>query len=137
MASIPLLSACSDPRSSDTDGRNAAAVSDVSASPRIVSEADNGQRIELRVGDTFVVRLPENQTSGFRWKVDQLDPAILSVLHDEYTPPRADAPGAGGQRTLELRGQAPGQTRLMLQLASEWKRETPGSKFELSVDVTR
>ena len=36
-----------------------------------LTEADNGQSVQVRQGDAIIVRLPENPTTGYRWHIDR------------------------------------------------------------------
>ena len=60
-----------------------------------LTEADNDRTVDLRVGGTVRLSLPENATTGYRWAVDRLDAGVIEAVGSEphYT---ASAPGSGG-----------------------------------------
>jgi inhibitor of cysteine peptidase len=85
-----------------------------------LTEADDGKTIDARVGDTLLLRLPENPTTGYRWAFDGLDGAAVSV-HDGDHAPASAAPGSGGQTTWTLEPTASGTTRIALKLWRRWE----------------
>lgn len=64
----------------------------------------HNRTVLLDVGDTLVVRLPRNAGTGYHWKVDRNDDALLKPLGDET---RSDGPARpGGPQTQEFRFEA-------------------------------
>ena len=41
-----------------------------------LAQADNGKSVEVKPGDTIVIQLDENSTTGFRWAMDQTFPEL-------------------------------------------------------------
>jgi predicted secreted protein len=53
-----------------------------------VTEDDAGTEIALRVGDSLIVALDSNPTTGFEWALVSIsDESVLSKVHDEYVQP--------------------------------------------------
>lgn len=50
------------------------------AATTTLQEADDGRTVELGVGDTLEVVLPEQASSGYRWAVDACDEGLLQAL---------------------------------------------------------
>ena len=44
-----------------------------------VTEVDNGTTVEVHVGETLVLRLPENATTGYRWAIEALNAISLKL----------------------------------------------------------
>jgi inhibitor of cysteine peptidase len=100
-----------------------------------LSLGDDGGRIEIRVGETLSVRLPENATTGYRWEADEIDPQVLALLPDEpgY---RDSALGSGGEVTFRARAVAPGETDFALVNRRPWEEESSAiGRFRVSVTV--
>jgi inhibitor of cysteine peptidase len=92
-----------------------------------------GCSMQAAVGDTLVVRLPENPTTGHQWQFAL--PAGLSVLADEMAA-AGGTPGAAGERMLRLRADAPGRHALSAQLRRSWEAGAPPTaQFAVTVDV--
>ena len=72
-----------------------------------LTEAVNDQTVDLRVGETFHVRLPENATTGYRWTIDRLDDEVVEAVGSEpdYA---AGSIGSGGAVTFTFRAKKPG-----------------------------
>jgi inhibitor of cysteine peptidase len=86
-----------------------------------LTEADNGRRVALRVGDALTIRLPENASTGYRWSLAAVDDTHVSV-----DPPRAEstskAVGSAGTSVWTVRATQPGTTRLELQKSRSWEQ---------------
>ena len=102
-----------------------------------LSGADSGTSFRATVGDTIVVTLPENPSTGYRWDVDQGGGKVLALVSADYAAP-AGTPlaGAPGTRTFTFRAQGTGGTHLVLKY---WRPfEGDGSitqRFDITVEV--
>jgi len=101
----------------------------------LVGEGHNGAALSARRGDTLVVRLAENPTTGFRWTVTQSAAGVLQPLSDDFEAAGTMAPGAGGARVLRYRVSASGEASLALQLARPWEANAPRSNFQVRLSV--
>jgi len=100
-----------------------------------LTDGDNGGSLDLHVGDTLLLRLPENATTGYRWSFDGLDTTILSARDGEYAR-SSDAVGSGGDRTWTLTPNAAGTTTLRLKLWREWEGDSSIKKrFEVTLAI--
>jgi inhibitor of cysteine peptidase len=96
----------------------------------------DGRRLTVHGGDAVRLRLPENPTTGYRWQWLDLDPRLAATLEDEFQPPAAAAPGAGGVRIFRLRAVTAGSHRLALRCVRMWQAEgDPAATFEVVLDV--
>ena len=93
-----------------------------------VTSAQNGATVTAGAGDTVVVRLPENPTTGYRWAVT----AGGSPSADTFRP-GGSAPGAAGERVLSFKAPASGTMRLELALRRAWET---GGAAQSSFSVT-
>ena len=73
---------------------SAALAGETSVMPSL-TEADNGRAVDLRVGETVDVTLPENATTGYRWAIDHLDPGIVEANESKARYPSGRIGGAG------------------------------------------
>lgn len=86
-----------------------------------LTAADDGRTIESRAGSEVVIRLPENPSTGYAWKID-VDKAHVSVER-QFFEQRDDRVGGGGETTWVLRASRPGVTTVRLMLWRSWEGE--------------
>jgi predicted secreted protein len=89
----------------------------------------------LTVGASFGVRLPENRTTGYRWRIQECDRESLEVVRDEFQAPATARAGAGGEHVWEFLARAPARSRLRLGLGRSWEPTALARTFELDVSV--
>lgn len=103
--------------------------------PIHLSDADNGRSISLSLSAELIVALPENPTTGYRWRVDSPS-GPLALVADDFAVDRAAGAGAAGVRTFTFRAAAAGRASLRLSLCREWEHERPPlQRFSASVDI--
>ena len=96
-------------------------------------ESQNGGKIDLAVGDTLELRLPENPTTGFRWSLRSDGGPSCTMIQDDFTPP-GTRPGQGGVHTWRFRALRAGQGVIDLVCQRHWE-QTAGREFKLQVEV--
>jgi inhibitor of cysteine peptidase len=77
-------------------------------------EGDCGSTVELNTGDTLVLTLEVNPTTGYTWEVESDDPAVIESISEPEYNPDSSAIGAGGTYTYRFRAVAEGQVTLRL-----------------------
>jgi inhibitor of cysteine peptidase len=91
---------------------------------RTLGPADAGTDIEVPAGSAFVLRLPENASTGYQWEVVER-PAGLECLADRSVPARGLTPGAAGAHEFEFAVStepgAPSSGQLVLHLRRSWE----------------
>jgi inhibitor of cysteine peptidase len=92
-----------------------------------LTEADNGRTVDLRVGETVSVTLPENATTGYRWAIDRLDPGIVEANEAKPHYP-SGAVGSGGVVTFAFKSTGPGSGEVSLK---HWRH------FEGDASITK
>jgi inhibitor of cysteine peptidase len=104
-----------------------------------LTEASNGEAIEIRKGDTIDLSLHENATTGFRWQVVRADGLVEESAADQEPPPHVPEEhhqlGAGGARRFRFCARTPGTGRLELKLWREFEGEPSVSK-RFGSDIT-
>ena len=99
----------------------------------LITESQNGQSFSCAVGDTVVIELTENPTTGFRWDLVANDPHILSPIGDDYSIAPSGNIGGGGKRTLRFRVLKAGTVALKLVHRRAWEVDAPRSTFEITL----
>ena len=79
-----------------------------------VSEADAGGAFTLVTGDTLVVRLASNPSTGYTWRVVSTNDALLPAAGDPVFAESADMPGAGGVDTFRFLAKAAGEATVQI-----------------------
>ncbi len=101
-----------------------------------IGEADNGGQVALEVGQTLVLSLESNPTTGYGWQIAELDEALLKETDHQY---KADWPvliGSGGKEVWRFQAQSSGSTTLRLEYRRPWEKDVePIQTFSVQVVV--
>ncbi|WP_175538327.1 protease inhibitor I42 family protein [Mitsuaria sp. PDC51] len=87
----------------------------------MLSVADNGKTIDLRVGHSVLLRLPENPSTGYGWTLDA-DPRLVEISEKRHVH-SAETVGSGGESQWSIKAAVPGATTLRLKHWREWEGE--------------
>jgi len=101
-------------------------VADVQKAPKtmlLLVETDNEQTIDIRLGASVRVSLPENATTGYRWAIDRYDEEFIEALTTEphYT---ANAIGSGGEVAFIFRAKKIGTGEIVLKHWRHWEGDS-------------
>ena len=97
---------------------------------------DDGSQVELDAGQTLVVNLEGNPTTGYTWEAAELDEQVLRQVGETEFKPESDAIGAGGVQTLSFETANSGQTTLNLVYHRPWEADVePAETFSVQVVV--
>ena len=94
--------------------------------------------IELKQGQTLILSLPSNPTTGFRWQLFDAAPSVLKALGPEVyrVPEEAGIVGSAGLSTWRFQATLPGQGRLLLQYQRPWEQGVaPALIYDCAVHV--
>lgn len=78
------------------------------------TEVDTGSAFTLITGDTLVVRLNANPTTGYDWRVVSTNDALLPAAGEPVYASSADLPGAGGVDTFRFLAKAAGEATVQI-----------------------
>ncbi len=98
-------------------------------------ETDNNRTIDLPVGETLQITLPENATTGFRWAIESSDSDIVEALGSEphYA---GKAIGSGGEVAFTFRTKKAGSGEIVLKQWRQWEGDSSiVSRFRVRVNV--
>ena len=101
-----------------------------------VDQSMNGQTITVKKGQTIVVSLDGNPTTGFNWAAADLDTTILTQQGDAAFKADSNLIGAGGMVSLTFEAVGTGTTTLTLNYARSWETGVePEQIFSVTVVV--
>ena len=107
----------------------------------LLTESDSGRMLDLRVGDTVVVALSANKTTGFDWypRHGAGDVQILAEKGDRYVVDpdpvdiRKPVAGQAGSRYFFYRVIGPGVCGIALDYKRSWEKKDPAKTFEVLI----
>ena len=101
-----------------------------------LNESSNDQEIELPRGQQFEIRLPENPTTGFRWKMVANGEPACKTLEDFYEPPDVLTHGQEGAHYWRFEAAQAGDGNIELVYQRSWEQgKNPARRFTLNVRV--
>jgi len=101
----------------------------------IIVEKDNGQTLDVRVGESVWINLPENATTGYRWAIDRYDDEFIEAVATEprYT---ENAIGSGGEVAFSFRARKTGTGEIILKHWRHWEGDLSVTRrFYLRLNV--
>jgi inhibitor of cysteine peptidase len=98
---------------------------------------DAGREMQLRKGQTLVVTLEGNPTTGYSWEVaEPLDEQVLRQVGEAEFKTESDLVGAGGVQILRFEAVNAGQTTLKLVYHRPWEKDVePLETYSIQVVV--
>jgi len=97
---------------------------------------DSGRQIEIEKGQSLVITLASNPTTGYRWEVAELEESILRQVGEAEFQPQSDLVGAPGVEILRFETVKAGQTPLKLVYHRPWETDVdPLETFSIQVVV--
>lgn len=105
-----------------------------------VDATSNGKQIELKTGQTLVVTLESNPSTGYAWAIAQVDESLLQsqgeAEYQEKSTGGERLVGAGGAETLRFTALAAGKTTLELVYQRAWEKDVePAQTFTIQVVI--
>jgi len=103
----------------------------------VLTEKNDGMMVTLKPGDTLVVQLKGNPSTGYNWEPENKDLKILEMIGEpEFTNQNKDAVGSAGVITLHFKAVAVGQEPFKLIYHRSWDKDVaPLQTFEVSIVV--
>ena len=98
---------------------------------------EDDKDITVNAGDTFVIQLEENPTTGYRWSVSISDEDIVKLDKDDYQqrPTDTGVVGAGGTRILTFKGLKQGTAVISLTYERSFEESSAVETLEYKITV--
>ncbi len=109
---------------------------------RVIDETQNGKTIKVKAGETVVIKLAGNPSTGYTWKLDSsATPAGLTLGKLDFTtppqPPGQIRVGAGGTYQMRVEAKSVGSNKVELSYLRPWEKNKPAYKtFSVTIEVT-
>jgi inhibitor of cysteine peptidase len=102
-----------------------------------VDASYSGKQVELSVGQSLVVTLDSNASTGYSWSLAQnSDETVLTKIEDEYIAPQTNLVGAGGKEEWTFKALKKGTSIISLGYSRPWDKDIPPARtFDLTVVV--
>jgi inhibitor of cysteine peptidase len=101
-----------------------------------LDEAGAGRPVTVAAGARVRVTLPENRTTGYRWRVGTECARILAEEDDQAKSPDGP-PGAGGERIWVFAAKAEGKCELRFESARAWENAATGKVVSFPITVVK
>jgi inhibitor of cysteine peptidase len=89
----------------------------------ILCQSDNGKTFELSLGQSFLIQLNENPTTGYRWEVSKTDADLVKLTEDKYLQNFDSATGGGGVRIFTFTANSVGEDQIQLKHRRFWEKD--------------
>ena len=100
----------------------------------VIRQADAGQYFTARTGDMIEVILEENPSTGYLWKVTEIDRNILDSLESSFFSGGDTIVGKSGTRKFQFEVKAPGETVISFRLNRPWENEADAiEQFQVTI----
>jgi inhibitor of cysteine peptidase len=101
-----------------------------------VDDEDAGSIVQLAPGETLVIELDGNPSTGFNWFVESIDEAVLRQAGDAEFEAERDVSGSPGIVTLRFTAVAEGTTTLALAYYRDFEPGVPPARvYQIAVEV--
>ena len=102
-----------------------------------VVQADQGRTIKLERGDTLVISLESNPSTGYVWQIDKHESPILKLASPPvFQPATHPMPGAPGHQRFEFTAVWRGSGSIELDYLRPWEKGVvPAKTFTVVVTV--
>jgi inhibitor of cysteine peptidase len=102
-----------------------------------VDASYSGKQVELSVGQSLILTLASNATTGYRWTVvKNSDEGVLHESGHEYIAPKTNLVGAGGKEAWTFKAMKKGTSTISMEYSRPWEEGTPPVEtFVLTVVV--
>ncbi len=101
----------------------------------ITPVAQTGTTVEAAVGDTIVVSLDANATTGYSWALTAGDTFTIESSKYVPDPSPSNVAGSGGTQIVTLKVTKSGTSDLTGTYRQQWNSPSPGAQPDLSLTV--
>ena len=105
-----------------------------------LTKTNNGDTITLTKGETLILDLDSNPTTGYQWSVNETNEQILKQKGEAvFSQPTTEGEpllGAGGTETFHFEAVGKGQVTLKIDYLRSWEKDIePVETFTIQIEV--
>ena len=104
----------------------------------VLYSTDSGKTMTYAVGDKFSIRLQENSSTGYVWRLKTIPESQLaiSLISDYFEAPKTDRVGAGGEHIFVWQAVSAGSIEIQGFHARPWVRtqDEPSVNYKIIVE---
>jgi predicted secreted protein len=101
-----------------------------------VDSSYSGKQVELVVGQSLVVTLDSNASTGYSWTQPQIsDDSVLSATGNQTIAPQTNLVGAPGKEEWTFEALKTGTSTISMGYSRPWESTPPVQTFDLTVVV--
>ena len=100
-----------------------------------LSKESHGKAFAASVGQTIVVRLRGNATTGFRWGAGKLTAGVVRPVSTKYAGAPAGVIGGGGEFVLTFKVVKAGTEKLTLEYKRPWEKKPPARTVAVTINA--
>ncbi|MEI7827742.1 MAG: protease inhibitor I42 family protein [Euryarchaeota archaeon] len=118
-------------------GGTVAAASADNTGPSVFNVTESGKQIELAPGDSLIVTLDSNPSTGFAWSISGItDEDVIDDVSNEFVGADTGMVGAGGQEVWTFDAGDKGTSTVEMQYSRSWETGVePAGTFNVTVVV--
>ena len=106
------------------------------AATTVVTDADKGSDVQIKVADTLEVRLASNPSTGYMWTVHPKSTALLKLTGQTQTDAAESGVGRPVVQVFTFQPRRAGDVILLLRYARSWEKPALGEEqFTLHVVI--
>lgn len=104
--------------------------------PAVVNVTESGKQITLSPGDSLVVTLDSNPSTGFAWTISEItDEAIIDDVSNAFVGADTGMMGAGGREVWTFEAGDKGTSTIEMWYSRSWESVQPAATFNVTVVV--
>jgi inhibitor of cysteine peptidase len=105
--------------------------------PKIFNVNESGKQVTLSPGDSLIVTLDSNPSTGFAWSISGItDEDVADDVSNEYQGSDSGMMGAGGQEIWTFEARDEGSSTIEMQYSRSWETGVePAATFNVTVVV--
>ncbi|MGA2278442.1 MAG: protease inhibitor I42 family protein [Terracidiphilus sp.] len=106
------------------------------AANKVVTEADKGSVVHLKMGDTLEVRLKANPSTGYMWYITKESTPLMKLIHQTQTDPTEPGVGRPVFQVFNFEPRRGGEGALKLHYVRSWEPPSQDEeRFEIQVVI--